>query len=56
LLDRFDVAIEDIPVVIGRGRVFKSPSIHDIAEFLQMNPTIEAQVAGRPLRAATSSL
>jgi hypothetical protein len=56
LLDRFDVAIKDIPVVIGRGRVFKSPSIHDIAEFPQMNPTIEAQVGGRPLRAATSSL
>lgn len=57
LLDRFHVAVEDIPVVIGHGgQVFKNPGIHDIAEFLQMNPTIEAQVGGRPLRAATSSL
>ena len=30
LLDRFQVAVEDIPVVIARGgRVFKNPSIHD---------------------------
>ena len=42
LLERFDVAVEDVPVLIGRcGRVFKNPSNHDVAEFLQMNPTIE---------------
>ena len=43
LLERFNVAIDDIPVLIGRcGRVFKNPSNHDVAEYLQMNPTIEA--------------
>jgi len=42
LLERFDVAVEDVPVLIGScGRVFKNPSIRDVAEFLQMNPTIE---------------
>jgi thioredoxin reductase (NADPH) len=42
LLDRFHIAVEDIPVVIGRGgRVFKNPSIQDIAEILQMNPTVD---------------
>jgi thioredoxin reductase (NADPH) len=42
LLDRFQVTVEDIPVLIGRcGRVFKNPSIHDVAEFLQMNPTVD---------------
>src|SRR4029077_14749546 len=42
LLDRFQVAIEDVPVVIGHcGRVFRNPSIRDIAEYLQMNPAID---------------
>jgi thioredoxin reductase (NADPH) len=42
LLDRFHVAVEDVPVVIGRGgQLLKNPSIHDIAEFLQMNPTLD---------------
>ena len=42
LLERFNVAVDDVPVLIGRcGRVFKNPSNHDVAEFLQMNPTIE---------------
>ena len=45
LLDRFQVTVADIPVLIGRcGRVFKNPSIHDIAEFLQMNPTTDDSV------------
>jgi thioredoxin reductase (NADPH) len=45
LLDRFQVTAEDVPVLIGRcGRVFKNPSIHDIAEFLQMNPTMDDSV------------
>jgi len=42
LLDRFHVAVTEIPVVIGRGgRVLKNPSIHEIAEFLNMNPTLD---------------
>jgi thioredoxin reductase (NADPH) len=45
LLDRFQVTANDVPVLIGRcGRVFKNPSIHDIAEFLQMNPTTDDSV------------
>jgi thioredoxin reductase (NADPH) len=45
LLDRFQVAAQDVPVLIGRcGRVFKNPSVHDIAEFLQMNPTMDDSV------------
>jgi thioredoxin reductase (NADPH) len=42
LLDRFQVAMDDIPVLIGRcGRVFRNPSIQQVAEFLQMNPAID---------------
>jgi thioredoxin reductase (NADPH) len=42
LLDRFQVAVDDIPVLIGRcGRVFRNPSIQQVAEFLQMNPAID---------------
>jgi len=42
LLDRFHLAVKDIPVVIGRGdRVFKNPSDHEVADFLQMNPAID---------------
>ena len=42
LLERFNVAVTEVPVLIGRcGRVFKNPSNHEVAEFLQMNPTIE---------------
>lgn len=42
LLERFHVTVEDIPVVIGRGgRVFKNPSLHEVAEYLEMNPTID---------------
>ena len=45
LLDRFQVSVKDVPVLIGRcGRVFKNPSIHDVAEFLQMNPTTDDSV------------
>ena len=45
LLDRFHVAAADIPVVIGpRGRLLKKPSIHDMAEFLQMNPAVDDRV------------
>src|SRR5579859_221098 len=42
LLERFHVTVKDIPVVIGRGgRVFKNPSIHDVAKFLDMNPGMD---------------
>jgi thioredoxin reductase (NADPH) len=42
LLERFHVTVQDIPVVIGRGgRVFKNPSIHDVAKFLDMNPGMD---------------
>jgi thioredoxin reductase (NADPH) len=39
LLDRFHVGIDEVPVLIGRcGRVFRNPSIEQVADFLQMNP------------------
>ncbi|HEV8095764.1 MAG TPA: FAD-dependent oxidoreductase, partial [Burkholderiales bacterium] len=42
LLDRFHIQTEDVPVVIGHcGRVFRNPSIRDIAKYLQMNPAID---------------
>lgn len=42
LLDRFHVAVDEIPVVIGScGRVFRNPSVGDIAEYLQMNPAMD---------------
>src|SRR5258708_7863095 len=42
LLERFHVAVDEIPVLIGRcGRVFKNPSIAQVADFLQMNPAID---------------
>jgi thioredoxin reductase (NADPH) len=45
LLDRFQVTVKDIPVLIGRcGRVFKNPSIQEVAEFLQMNPTTDDSI------------
>jgi thioredoxin reductase (NADPH) len=45
LLDRFQVTAKDIPVLIGRcGRVFKNPSIQEVAEFLQMNPTTDDSI------------
>ncbi len=41
LLDRFDVRIEEIPVLIGGcGRVFRNPSVGAIAEYLGMNPPL----------------
>jgi thioredoxin reductase (NADPH) len=42
LLERFHVTIDEIPVLIGRcGRVFRNPSIQQVADFLQMNPEID---------------
>jgi thioredoxin reductase (NADPH) len=43
LLERFHVAADELPVVIGHcGRVFRNPGIADIARYLDMNPTIDA--------------
>jgi thioredoxin reductase (NADPH) len=43
LLERFHVTVDEIPVLIGRcGRVFRNPSIAQVADFLQMNPAIDA--------------
>jgi thioredoxin reductase (NADPH) len=42
LLDRFHVGIDEVPVLIGRcGRVFRNPSIEQVADFLQMNPSLD---------------
>jgi thioredoxin reductase (NADPH) len=42
LLERFRVTPGEIPVVIGHcGRVFRRPSVRDIAEYLQMNPAVD---------------
>jgi len=42
LLERFHVAVEDIPVVIDRGgRVFRNPTIQEVAEVLQLNRAID---------------
>ncbi len=42
LLERFGVRPNEIPVVIGRaGVVFRNPSLHDVAEFLELNPTMD---------------
>jgi len=42
LLDRFHITVDEIPVVIGScGRVFKNPTIADIARYLGMNPAID---------------
>ena len=42
LLDRFRVAVEEVPVVIGScGRVFRNPSVSDVARYLQMNPAMD---------------
>ncbi len=42
LLERFHVTVDEVPVLIGRcGRVFKNPSIAQVADFLQMNPAID---------------
>ncbi|HYJ20050.1 MAG TPA: cyclic nucleotide-binding domain-containing protein, partial [Burkholderiales bacterium] len=42
LLDRFQVGMDEVPVLIGRcGRVFRNPSIEQVADFLQMNPSMD---------------
>lgn len=45
LLERFRVTAGEIPVVIGHcGRVFRRPSVRDIAEYLQMNPAVDLSI------------
>jgi len=45
LLERFRVTSDEIPVLIGHcGRVFRHPSVHDIAEYLHMNPAVDLSV------------
>jgi thioredoxin reductase (NADPH) len=45
LLERFRVTAYEIPVVIGHcGRVFRRPSVRDIAEYLNMNPAVDLSV------------
>jgi thioredoxin reductase (NADPH) len=42
LLDRFHVSVEDVPVVVCRGKgVMKNPSNQEVAECLGMNPHID---------------
>ncbi|HVY07199.1 MAG TPA: FAD-dependent oxidoreductase [Burkholderiales bacterium] len=42
LLERFHVSTGEIPVVIGRGgTVLKNPSLHEVAEMLDMNPAMD---------------
>ena len=42
LLDRFHVTVDEVPILIGRcGRVFRNPTIAQVAAFLQMNPDID---------------
>jgi thioredoxin reductase (NADPH) len=42
LLERFRVTSDEIPVLIGHcGRVFRHPSVRDIAEYLNMNPAVD---------------
>ena len=42
LLERFRVTADEIPVLIGHcGRVFRNPSVRDIAEYLNMNPAVD---------------
>ena len=42
LLERFRVAPDELPVVIGHcGRVFRNPSVRAIADYLQMNPAVD---------------
>lgn len=42
LLERFQLTAQDAPVIIGRGgQICRTPTVHGLAEFLQMNPAID---------------
>ena len=42
LLDRFHVKVDEVPVVIcGEGHVLRNPDLHSLAEFLDMNPSMD---------------
>ena len=44
LLDRFHVSADDLPVLIGpAGRVFRNPSLEQVADILEMNPSLDVQ-------------
>jgi thioredoxin reductase (NADPH) len=42
LIDRFHLSIDDIPVVICRGKVLKNPANEQLAACLGMNPQVDA--------------
>jgi thioredoxin reductase (NADPH) len=45
LLERFRVAPDELPVVIGHcGRVFRHPSVRDMAEYLHINPAVDLSI------------
>jgi thioredoxin reductase (NADPH) len=42
LLDQFHLSVDDVPVVICRGRtVLKNPTVQEIADCLGLNPTLD---------------
>jgi thioredoxin reductase (NADPH) len=41
-IERFDVSVDEIPVVICRGKVLKNPSNEQLATCLGMNPRVDA--------------
>jgi thioredoxin reductase (NADPH) len=41
LLERFHVALADIPVVVCRGQVLKNPTNQQVADCLEMNPQFD---------------
>lgn len=41
MLDRFDVSVDDVPVVLCRGHVLKNPRIEELVEYLGMNPQVD---------------
>jgi thioredoxin reductase (NADPH) len=43
LLDRFQVTVADIPVVICRDKIAKNPSNEELAECLSMNPQLDCK-------------
>lgn len=42
LLDRFHVSVDEIPIVLCRGKVLKNPALDKLAECLGMNPQLDA--------------
>ena len=42
LIERFHLSVDDIPVVICRGKVLKNPANEELAACLGMNPQVDA--------------